>query len=282
MLYNENKIQIIGVFTMILFFIISFLASTLGAICGIGGGIIIKPALDLFGLAPVGTISFLSGCAVLSMSTYSVIRGKIENPQGGNLRTTTPLALGAAVGGILGQRLFSLIEALFIEPNTVGGVQACCVFIVTLLTLLYNLNKKRIKTKNIKNIFSCVAVGLALGCLSAFLGIGGGPVNLVVLYYFFSMETKSAAKSSLYIIFVSQLASLTTAIVTGTVPMFEWTSLALMIVGGIGGGMLGRAIDKRLRVFVVDRLFTATTIIVLITCIYNAMNYFEVTSIINI
>ena len=64
--------------------------------------------------------------------------------------------------------------------------------------------------------------------------------------------------------------------------MFEWTSLALMIVGGIGGGMLGRAIDKRLRAFVVDRLFTATTIIVLITCIYNAMNYFEVTSIINI
>ena len=267
---------------MILFFIISFLSSVLGAVCGIGGGIIIKPALDLSGLASVSTISFLSGCAVLSMSTYSVIREKIINPRGDDLHAITPLALGAAVGGILGQRLFSVIENLFPIPDTIGGVQACCLFVVTLLTLLYSLNKKRIKTQNIKSRFSCIMVGFILGCLSAFLGIGGGPINLVFLYYFFSMEAKSAAKSSLYIIFVGQLASLTTAIVTGTVPMFEWTSLVLMVIGGIGGGMLGRAIDKRLSAIVVDRLFTATIIIVLITCIYNGLNYFEVTSIINI
>lgn len=259
---------------MILFLVISFLASTLGAICGIGGGIIIKPALDLFGLAPVGTISFLSGCAVLSMSTYSVIREKIENPKGNDLRAATPLALGAAVGGILGQRLFSLIAALFTTPNTVGGIQACCLFIVTVLTLLYNLNKKRVKTKNIKSLFSCVAVGLSLGCLSAFLGIGGGPVNLVVLYYFFSMETKSAAKSSLYIIFVGQLASLITAVVCGAVPRFEWPALALMIVGGIGGGILGRTIDRKLSVRVVDCFFIATVIIVLLICVYNGLYYF--------
>ena len=33
----------------ILFFVISFLASIAGAICGIGGGVIIKPLLDSFG-----------------------------------------------------------------------------------------------------------------------------------------------------------------------------------------------------------------------------------------
>lgn len=32
----------------ILFFVISFLASIAGAICGIGGGVIIKPLLDSF------------------------------------------------------------------------------------------------------------------------------------------------------------------------------------------------------------------------------------------
>ena len=49
-------------------FLVSFLASTAGAICGIGGGVIIKPVLDLFQMASVSTISFLSGCTVLSMS----------------------------------------------------------------------------------------------------------------------------------------------------------------------------------------------------------------------
>ena len=57
----------------ILFFVVSFLASIAGAICGIGGGVIIKPTLDMFGLASVSTISFLSGCTVLSMRLYSLV-----------------------------------------------------------------------------------------------------------------------------------------------------------------------------------------------------------------
>lgn len=56
----------------ILFFCVSFFASIAGAICGIGGGVIIKPVLDMLGLASVATISFLSGCTVLSMSCYTV------------------------------------------------------------------------------------------------------------------------------------------------------------------------------------------------------------------
>ena len=51
---------------------IAFGASVVGAICGIGGGVIIKPLLDSFGIASVSEISFLSGCTVLSMSCYSV------------------------------------------------------------------------------------------------------------------------------------------------------------------------------------------------------------------
>ena len=35
--------------TTFIFLTISFLASTVGAICGIGGGVIIKPVLDAFG-----------------------------------------------------------------------------------------------------------------------------------------------------------------------------------------------------------------------------------------
>ena len=33
----------------LLFFIVSFIASIAGAICGMGGGVIIKPVLDVFG-----------------------------------------------------------------------------------------------------------------------------------------------------------------------------------------------------------------------------------------
>ena len=54
-------------------FLVCFLASVVGAICGIGGGVIIKPVLDAFGIMDVATISFLSGCTVLSMRLYSLV-----------------------------------------------------------------------------------------------------------------------------------------------------------------------------------------------------------------
>ena len=71
--------------------------------------------------------------------------------------------------------------------------------------------------------------------MSSFLGIGGGPINLVVLFYFFSMETKTAAQNSLYIILFSQITSLLTTLITHSVPEFTLPALVLMIAGGIGG-----------------------------------------------
>ena len=46
-------------------------------------------------------------------------------------------------------------------------------------------------------------MSITLGILSSFLGIGGGPINLVVLFFFFSMDTKTAAQNSLYTILFS-------------------------------------------------------------------------------
>lgn len=76
---------------------VSFLASTAGAICGIGGGVIIKPTLDLFQMTSVSTISFLSGCTVLSMSLYSVGRGLLAHDSTVDFKTGTPLAFACSV-----------------------------------------------------------------------------------------------------------------------------------------------------------------------------------------
>lgn len=104
----------------ILFFCVSFFASIAGAICGIGGGVIIKPVLDMLGLASVATISFLSGCTVLSMSCYTVGKNIAAGDNRVDFRTGTPLAIGAAVGGVVGKQLFSTIAGMFPNPNTVG------------------------------------------------------------------------------------------------------------------------------------------------------------------
>ena len=79
-------------------FLICLIATTAGGISGVGGGVIIKPVLDAFGVLSVSTISFLSGCTVLAMTCYSVIRGRLGGESLIDMRTGTPLGIGAAIG----------------------------------------------------------------------------------------------------------------------------------------------------------------------------------------
>ena len=260
---------------MILFvvFLICFCASVAGAICGIGGGVIIKPVLDSFGIMSVSTISFLSGCTVLSMTAYSVIRSKRSEVSRIDKKTGFPLAVGAAIGGVLGKNLYQIIKDMSSEPDRVGAIQATCLLVVTLGTLIYTLKKQSIKTKVIKNAVACVVIGLGLGMMSAFLGIGGGPINLVVLFYFFSMDTKTAAENSLYIILFSQIASLLASIYTRTVPEFSVITLVLMVCGGILGGMAGRKVNKKLDERAVDKLFIGLMVLMILINIYNIYKF---------
>lgn len=246
---------IMGGYLYILFWVVSFCASVAGSICGIGGGVIIKPVLDSFGVISVSAISFLSGGTVLSMSLYSIVKSRMSGESLVDRKIGTPLAIGAAIGGVAGKAIFQSISAMFADKDMVGAVQAGCLLVITAGTLVYTINKFKIHTHQVKNTAFCIAIGLVLGIISAFLGIGGGPINLVVLFYFFSMDMKAAAQNSLYIILFSQLTSLLSTLVTKTVPEFSFVLLLLMAAGGILGGVCGRVINKKIEERMVDRLF---------------------------
>ena len=258
----------------LLFAVVSLGASVVGAICGIGGGVIIKPVLDLFGWESVTTISFLSGCTVLSMSAYSVIKSFMAKEKSVNLKTGTPLAIGAAIGGVIGKELFSSIKAMFENQNTVGGVQALCLAIITLGTLIYTIKKSKIKTHVVNNTLVCAVIGCVLGVMSSFLGIGGGPINLVVLYFFFSMDTKTAAANSLYIILFSQFTSFASTLISHKVPSFTPITLVLMVLGGILGGVIGRKVNKKINNETVEKLFIVLMIIIIFISLFNTYKYF--------
>ncbi len=257
----------------IFYFFVSFLASIAGAICGIGGGVIIKPVLDMFGLASVSTISFLSGCTVLSMSCYSVGKNIFSNESSVDFKVSTPLAIGAAIGGVAGKQLFSMIKNLFSNQDSVGMVQSVCLILITIGTFIYTIFKSKIKTHCIKSIGVCGIIGLVLGIMSSFLGIGGGPINLVVLFYFFSMDTKTSAQNSIYIILFSQITSLLTTLATHSVPEFDLLALVLMVLGGVGGGIAGKYFNKRMNNHAVDKLFLYLMGVIIVISFFNVIKY---------
>lgn len=262
-----------GGYLYILFGAVSFCASTVGAICGLGGGVIIKPVLDAFGVISVSAISFLSGGTVLSMSLYSIVKSRLSGESLVDRKIGTPLAIGAAIGGIAGKGIFQSISVMFAEQDIVGAIQAGCLLVITVGTLVYTINKFKIHTRQVKNVATCIAIGLVLGILSAFLGIGGGPINLVVLFYFFSMDMKVAAQNSLYIILFSQITSLLSTLITRTVPEFSLVLLLLMAAGGILGGVCGRVINKKIEESIVDRLFVLLMGVIIGINAYNIYQF---------
>ena len=105
------------------------------------------------------------------------------------------------------------------------------------------------------------------------MGIGGGPINVVVMLFFFSMMSKQAAMYSICIILLSQIASLASTLIKGNVPDFEPQILLLMIGYGILGGLAGSRLNKKLEDRTVDNLFLGLLVIIVGVNIYNIFRY---------
>ncbi len=258
--------------TAIILLIICLLASSVGAVVGAGGGVIIKPVLDMFGILPVSTVSFCSGCTVLGMSLCSLIRNRNDGVKL-QIKTSTALAIGAVTGGFVGKWLFELVKNGFGNERVLGAIQAVFLTLITIGVFLYVCNKDKLPSKNVKSIAVAVVIGVFLGIISSFLGIGGGTSNVAVLFFFFSMEAKEAAKNSLYIIIFSQISSIVTAVVTGSVPNFEWVHLMCMLAGGIGGALIGAAISKRIDNKGVEKILKALLIVIIMIDFYNVLKF---------
>lgn len=258
----------------LIFFAIGLIASIVGAICGIGGGIIIKPALDSFGLMSVSAISFLSACTVLSMSAFSVFRDMTSGASCIDLKIGLPLSVGGAVGGILGNKVFSSLVSHLYRPDQAGAVQAFFLLLLAAGVFIYTWQAVNIRTFCIHNVFICLAIGIGLGVVSSFLGIGGGPIDLVVLYYFFSMDTKTAAKNALFIILFAQATNLFCSMVSGNIPSVPLILLFGMAGMGILGASIGRRINKMLSERMVSRLFKGVLLAIMVICIFNMRMYY--------
>ena len=253
----------------LLFLLIPLLASTIGSIVGAGGGVIIKPVLDMLGVMP---LSFCSGCAVLSMSVASLIRGRNDDVKL-DLKVSTSLATGAVFGGIIGKDLLELTANAFETESMLGAMQSILLAVTMVIVIIYICIKSKVRSMNIKNALVSVVIGLLLGAISSYVGIGGGPLNVAVLLFFFGMDAKTAAKNSIFIIVFSQLASIFMCLFTHTVPEFSWFYLILMSVGGILGAMLGNWISKRIDNRAVEFLLKLLTLFVAIISVINAINY---------
>lgn len=253
-----------------LYFMIILLANSIGALSGMGGGVLIKPIFDFVGVHPLSAISFYSAVAVFTMSIVSTYK-QMKNGVHIQWANVIWVSLGSVFGGILGNITFEkLLQTLAVEQVQLLQI------ILTVTTLLFSYFYSRyhfvnFEFKHQSIYFGC---GLVLGFLASLLGIGGGPINVAALMMLFHLPIKDATVYSICTIFFSQLAKIVTIGIGTGFSNFELDILLFIIPAAILGGYFGARLSKLLSPEKVTRVFQLVILLVLFINIYNGVKLF--------
>ena len=247
---------------------VCFFASLFGPMCGIGGGSIIKPLLDITQAFNLSQVSFISGVAVISMSSYSLGTYTLSHEIDIKLKEDLPLAIAAAFGGITGRILFVLALADVPNKDEVGMIQSIILFLLALGSFFLSIRRGElhIHTPNkLWQSFLCFVAGL----LWVFLGIGGGPFNMILLSIFFVLPPRRARQVSLFIVLFSQVAAMVLMVQTATVPQVSFSIALAGSVAAIGGAEVGKILARKLAQKYLDKLYNFALIFLMVICVYN-------------
>jgi len=246
----------------ILYFFIVLAATSVGAIAGVGGGVLIKPTLDAIGHYNVETIGVLSSIAVLAMAIVATGRRFIQGLKID--RKIVLLAIGAIAGGFAGKEIFYRLLSV-IDGSIVKIIQSSLIALLMVIILF----KNKLPKYCIENFLAVFAVGFILGTLASFLGIGGGPVNVAVLYILLNMDIRKAAIGSIFIILLAQASKIVTISLSQGLATYDLKMLWYMVPAGIAGGLLGSFLHGKCNEKLINLLFDITACIVIVICFYN-------------
>lgn len=247
---------------IIIYALIALLATFMGAITGMGGGIVMKPVFDLLGQYNAATIGVLSSATVFAMSLVSVSRHLImKTPI--ILKLGVWLSLGSVLGGILGQSVFEHVDSILNSNANIVIIQNVLLIILIIAVLIYMNYKNRVKPLEVTNLFASIICGIILGFISSFLGIGGGPFNVAIILYVFECSTRIAAVYSIFTILFAQLTKLLAIMFTTGFAQYDLSILPVTIACGVIGSFFGTKFNNSLKDTTIEYCFTGMQLFIL-------------------
>lgn len=247
--------------------IIAFIATLLGTLTGLGGGVIIKPVMDMISNLPVDTIGIISSITVFSMSLVSIFKYYSKGKRL-PLQIVLPIGIGSAIGGVLGQ--FVLDElSLYLQMRQVKFIQNIVMLILLLGVFLYMKFKPTLGNLPKQIFILSILIGIMLGLLSSLLGIGGGPFNIIAFLFVFTFDIKLASIASLVSILFSQFAKLLTIAVATGFAGYNLEVVPYMVFAAIFGAQTASRLTKYMTAQRVEFLFMAMMWLITGITIYN-------------
>lgn len=246
-----------------------FAIGFLSGMFGIGGGFLLTPALMFYGIPPAVAVA-TGTCPLTAVSVSGVLTNAKRNAVDYQLGAV--LVAGGAVGSLLGVQLFGWLQRL-------GQIETVIALSYVLLLgavggLMLNESARTLRHRNADkaapplpglhawilrlpfkrqfteshlyiSVLPPAVLGLAVGVLSAVLGVGGGFLLVPAMIYFLKVPTNIAIGTSMFqLLFVSAMATIFQAATNYSVDIV----LALiLILGGVAGVQYGVQSGARLR-----------------------------------
>ena len=242
----------------------------LSGMFGVGGGFLITPLLFFIGVPPA--VAVATGANQVVASSISGVLAQLKR-KGVDFTMGTVLLVGGMIGSAIGVWVFALMTRLgqidlFVQLSYVIflGLIGAMMFQESLRSLLRARKpggapirrshvhswvhglpfKMKFRASGLYiSVIPPALIGLAVGFLSAIMGVGGGFILVPAMIYLLGMPTKVVIGTSLFqIIFVTGFTTVMHAVNSQSVDMM----LALLLIfGGVIGAQMGTRVGVRLK-----------------------------------
>ena len=245
-------------------------AGVLGAILGLGGGILLVPILTLFfGVS----LPYAMGASIISVIATSCgaaaghLRSGLANIRLGlflALDTVAGAIIGASLAGILSERLLELLFGLALSYSAFTTVRQLQLEVPALETAdrlalrfaLSGVYYDRVLQREVEyraaRVRGGASVMFAAGLLSGLLGIGSGAFKVLAMDYVMRLPMKVSTATSNFMIGITAAASAGVYFGRGDIHPVIATPVA---VGVLAGSYAGTRLIASLRNTTVRKLF---------------------------
>lgn len=270
-------------FTLVVF-AISSLAGFLGALTGLGGGVVVVPALTL---ALGVDIKFAIGASLVSVIATSsgaaaaYVKEGFSNIRIGmflEIATTVGAVIGAFMAGYVGTHAIAIIFGLVLiqaayqsvfnaTPEGAPEVDSDTLGKRLRLGGDYPVNGER-KEYGVRNVRTGFSLMFGAGVLSGLLGIGSGAVKVIAMDRAMKIPFKVSTTTSNFMIGVTAAAS--AGVYLGRGYIDPRVAMPVML-GVLGGAFLGSKVLVHARVKVLRIVFATVILALAIEMIVNGL-----------
>ncbi|HEG8620528.1 TPA: sulfite exporter TauE/SafE family protein [Staphylococcus aureus] len=229
----------ISITVIIVMLVIGILGGFISGLVGIGGAIVIYPALlllpPLFGLPTYS--AYIASGLTSSQVFFSTLSGSLKAYKNKNFSRTLILNMGSGmvIGSILGALLATVFNSQFVNVIYI---------IIALLALILMFIKVTPSTSHIKfNRVLLITIGGIIGLVSGIVGAGGAFIIIPVLLVIFKLPMNMVVTNSIVIAFISSIGAFIIKLLQCYIPI---NSAIPLILGSILFTPLGMKIGQKI------------------------------------